>query len=133
MIFAVVLLLYVILFTASIAIGQEFPIPPPMPELALFPDCLNVQEVFLTWGWFGKVTAAVVAGLVALRPLSQSLLAVSTLLGPRAVVAARVFYGLGQAAGMFCVSKPEFAARVPPPSAAPAKVENPQPDPPKQS
>lgn len=81
-------------------------------------DCLNVQEVFMTWGWFGKVTVAVLGGLAALRPLSQALLAASTLLGPQAKVAANVLYAAGQVAGRFCIAKPAFAENF----QSPAKV-----------
>lgn len=90
--------------------------------------CLNVQEVFMTWGWFGKVTVAVLGGLAALRPLSQALLAASSVLGPQAKVVANVLYAAGQLAGRFCIAKPAFASQFQSPAkvaaaAAPAPTE----------
>lgn len=121
-------LIYLLFFAAQIALGQDA--VAPVQEIALMPDCYNVQEVFLTWGWFGKIAAGVVAALAALRPISIGLLNASTLLGPRVALAGRVLYAAGQIAGAFCISKPDFAGKFPKPT-KPEQKSEPQPEPPK--
>lgn len=82
--------------------------------------CLDVS----TWGVWGQAAAGIMGALAALRPVSEALLAASAFLGPRAMLLARVLYGLGRASGMICISKPQFAKNYAPPSARIADGEN---------
>jgi hypothetical protein len=50
---------------STIALGQE---------ISAIPNCTQVNEVFMTVPWFGKVTAAVVSGMGGIRVLAEVLL-----------------------------------------------------------
>lgn len=128
---------YLLFFASQIALGQDvaMTLTAPLlaqPEIALMPDCYNVQEVLMTWGWFGKVATLTLAGLVALRPASVILLSIAGRLGPQAQGAAQLFYALGQAAAFFCPAKPAFVEKYAAPAAAkPAGATENPPEPPK--
>ena len=60
-------------------------------------------------GVYGPVLSTV-AGMTALRPVSEILLIVSRLVGSKYVAIGKLIYFIGQLAGFFTVSKPLFTA-----------------------
>lgn len=108
----------------TLAIGQE--------ELSALPSCIDVSEVPMTWGWFGGITVAVISGLAALRPFSVLLLKASALIGPRAYMAAKLFYAAGQAAAVFCVGRPKFAVEASKPEKPASERLSKEPEPPQE-
>jgi len=117
----IALFVFAMLFVSSIAVGQELlPDATVIPDASLLPTCIDVSEVPMTWGWFGGIAVAVITGLTALRPFSLVLLKASSFLGPRAHLAAKAFYALGQVAAVFCVGRPKFAVEAEKPQTAKA-------------
>lgn len=95
-------LVYGLFLMSSIALGQAVDTP-------IMPDCQDVHAVFLTWPWFGKITAAVMGGMAALHPFAEQLLQLSLFLAgkPGMEKAAKLLWGVAKVAGLFAIGTPK--------------------------
>jgi hypothetical protein len=62
--------IWLMFIVSSIAFGQD-------ADISALPDCNQVNEVFMTTPWFGKVTAAVLSGMGGLRLLAELLMRIA--------------------------------------------------------
>lgn len=69
-----IILIYLLSAVSSIAFGQEFT---QELQLGVPPDCMDIQQVDMTWPWFGKVMSAFIAGMATLRGVAEVLLHVA--------------------------------------------------------
>lgn len=104
-----------------------------------FGECfIDVNGVVEKWPWVGATLGAVATASAVMRPVSNLLIKFAILLPPQWKMAARVLWGAGEVAALFCVGTPAMKAaalrgEILPPGVVEAKIIPIKPEPPKAS